>query len=238
MTRLPSRLVVPIGFAHRGARADAKENTATAFDLAVELGASGIESDVWLTADGALVLTHDGTVGMRRRPVASMPRAEFDDEILTLPELLARVPHLPVSIDVKTNEAMPVIYTWLASLNPVERERVYLCHPDWRFLAEWRAADDHVRLVHSTAIKAMVDGPERQAFQLFEAGIDAVNLRENEWTGGLVALFHRFERLCFGWDAQHVRIIRNLLHMGIDGVYSDHVSAMMATIRGEDVLEF
>ena len=238
MTRLPSRLATPIGFAHRGARADAKENTATAFDLAVDLGASGIESDVWLTADGALVLTHDGTVGLRRRPISSMRRDEFDSEILTLPELLTRVPALPVSIDVKANDAMPVIYTWLRGLNPVERERVYLCHPDWRFLAEWRSADEHVRLVHSTGIKAMADGPERQAFQLFESGIDAVNLRQNEWTGGLVALFHRFERLCFGWDAQHVRVIKSLLHMGIDGVYSDHVPAMMATIRGEDFVEF
>ena len=35
-----------IGFAHRGARAQAPENTLEAFSLALELGATGLESDV------------------------------------------------------------------------------------------------------------------------------------------------------------------------------------------------
>lgn len=234
MSRLPSRLVPPLGFAHRGARADAPENTRQAFELARELGASGIESDVWITADGELLLTHDGTVGLRRRQISSMSRIDFGNELITLPELLELAPGLPLSIDVKTNDAMGPIFTWLATISPVERERVYLCHPDWRFLAEWRAADRHVRLVHSTSVKAMDQGPERHAFQLFDAEIDVVNLRQPEWTGGLVALFHRFERLCFGWDAQHARIVDALLDMGIDGVFSDHVTMMMATIRGEE----
>src|SRR5215210_4701976 len=50
----------PIAFAHRGARAHAPENTLEAFRLALRLGATGLESDVWLTADGEAVLDHDG----------------------------------------------------------------------------------------------------------------------------------------------------------------------------------
>ncbi|MDQ1372669.1 MAG: glycerophosphoryl diester phosphodiesterase, partial [Actinomycetota bacterium] len=50
----------PIGFAHRGARAHAPENTLEAFQLALKLGATGLESDVWLTHDGVPVLDHDG----------------------------------------------------------------------------------------------------------------------------------------------------------------------------------
>jgi hypothetical protein len=33
--------------------------------------------------------------------------------------------------------------------------------------------------------------------------------------------------LCFGWDAQHRRILGNLLDAGIDAVYSDHVNRMV-----------
>ncbi len=60
--RLPSLLETPILFAHRGARAHARENTIEAFALALRLGATGLESDVWITADGVAVLDHDGVV--------------------------------------------------------------------------------------------------------------------------------------------------------------------------------
>src|SRR4051794_27300736 len=63
--RLPSLLDEPIAFGHRGARAHAPENTLEAFELALRLGANGLESDVWLTADGVPVLDHDGV--LRRR---------------------------------------------------------------------------------------------------------------------------------------------------------------------------
>ncbi len=46
-------------FAHRGASAYAPENTLEAFEMAAGMGAHGVELDVHLTRDGALVVTHD-----------------------------------------------------------------------------------------------------------------------------------------------------------------------------------
>lgn len=46
-------------FAHRGASADAPENTMAAFQLALAQGADGIELDVQMSADGQLVIMHD-----------------------------------------------------------------------------------------------------------------------------------------------------------------------------------
>ena len=48
--------------AHRGASAQAPENTMEAFRLGVEAGADGIELDVHLTADGQLAVIHDDTL--------------------------------------------------------------------------------------------------------------------------------------------------------------------------------
>lgn len=48
-----------INFAHRGASAYCPENTMSSFVRALELGASGIETDVQMTKDGRLVLIHD-----------------------------------------------------------------------------------------------------------------------------------------------------------------------------------
>lgn len=235
--RLPSKLERPIAFAHRGARAHAPENTPEAFDLAVKLGATGIESDVWLSKDGQLVLNHDGRYGMRRRLISGQNRSDLPETMITLPELFDRVPaDLDLSIDIKDDDAMEPLLEWAGTLDPLNRSRLYLCHHDWRKLADWRELDPHVQLIDSTSVKAMnaaqqYGGPERRAYDLAEAGINGVNLRYDEWTGGMVTLFHRFDRLCFGWDAQHERMLNELLRIGIDAVYCDTVDLMVDSVR-------
>ncbi|HJE52012.1 MAG TPA: glycerophosphodiester phosphodiesterase [Tessaracoccus flavescens] len=49
-------------WAHRGACAYAPENTLPAFELAIGMGADGVELDVQRTADGQVVVIHDETV--------------------------------------------------------------------------------------------------------------------------------------------------------------------------------
>ena len=49
----------------------------------------------------------------------------------------------------------------------------------------------------------------------------------------MVALFHRFERYCFGWDMQDPHVIEAGLRMGLDGIYSDWVDRMMECYRAQ-----
>ncbi|MEX2104354.1 MAG: glycerophosphodiester phosphodiesterase [Bacilli bacterium] len=49
----------PLVFAHRGASAQAPENTMAAFEKAIKMGADGIELDVQLSQDGHIVICHD-----------------------------------------------------------------------------------------------------------------------------------------------------------------------------------
>jgi glycerophosphoryl diester phosphodiesterase len=229
-TRLPSLRRPPIGFAHRGARANAPENTLEAFALAVRLGATGIESDVWVTRDGEAVLDHDGVVrmGLRRRPIASCDRRDLPAHIPTLAELYDTVgTGLEISLDVKDPAAFDRTVEVARQAGGGALGRLWLCHPDWQQVVAWRAACAEVRLVDSTFLGYMPNGPEERAASLAQAGVDAVNLHHSEWTGGLAALFHRFEVLCFGWDAQHERILDGLLDDGVDAVYCDHVDRMV-----------
>lgn len=229
-TRLPSLHQPPILFAHRGARAVRPENTIEAFVTAITLGATGLESDVWLTADGEAVLDHDGMVrrGLRRRPIDQLTRAELPDHIPTLRELYQTVgTELPLSLDVKDPAAVHEVLAVARSAGPTVVQRLWLCHHDWELVASWRALDPHVRLVDSTRVARIREGPERRAATLQATGIDAVNLRQDEWTGGLAALFHRFGRFTFGWDAQHPHQLERLFDLGIDAVYSDHVDRMV-----------
>jgi len=110
-------------------------------------------------------------------------------------------------------------------------ERLWLCHHRWEQVAAWREVCPDVRLVDSTFVGHMPEGAEQRAAALARTGIDAVNLHHSEWSGGLTALFHRFEILCFGWDAQHGRILDELLDCGVDAVYSDHVDRMVEALK-------
>jgi glycerophosphoryl diester phosphodiesterase len=232
MARFSSVRVPPIGFAHRGARAHAPENTLEAFRLALRLGATGLETDAWLTADGKAVLDHDGVAGgrLRRQPIAAKRRDELPDHMPTLAELYEECgTDFELSIDVKDDRVAAEL---VATARDVGAEdRLWLCHPEVAVAASWRELSPVVKLVDSTRAKKMQGGAERHMAEAAAAGIDVVNMHHTDWTSGLVAMVHRFGMLGFGWDAQFDRTIDNLLDTGIDGVFSDHVDRLMDRIH-------
>ena len=229
-TRVPALVQPPLAFAHRGARAHAPENTLEAFTLALRLGATGLESDVWITADAEPVLDHDGVAGgqLRRRPIRTVDRADLPPHVPTLAELYAACgTGYELSLDVKDPAAADRVVEVARAAGPEAVANLWLCYPRWEQLAEWRPRYPDVHLVDSTRLDRIREGPERRAATLAARGIDAVNMHHLDWTGGLTTLFHRFEVLAFGWDAQTPRVIGELIDLGIDAVYSDHVDRLV-----------
>ncbi len=219
-------------FAHRGASAHAPENTIEAFQLAVRLGTSSLESDVWLTRDGVAVLDHDGVVGgrLRRRPVAEVDRADLPDHVPTLADFYETLgPAVELCLDIKDPAAVDEVVRVADDAGAAAR--LWMCHPEVALLAEWRTRHPAPRLVNSTFLGHMERGPERRVAELRELGVDTLNLHHSEWTAGLVTLCHRFGRYAFGWDAQHERVIHGLWKMGIDGIFSDHVDRLVEATR-------
>jgi glycerophosphoryl diester phosphodiesterase len=233
--RLPSLLDYPIAFGHRGARAHAPENTLAGFELALKLGATGLESDVWVTADGVAVLDHDGvvkkTIG-KNRPIGELQRSALPTHIPSLAELIGRCgSDYHLSLDLKDAASGRVVIHTVAEVAPHMIERVWLCASSWETLLPLRGHG--AKLVDSTRLSRIKEGPERRAATLREHGIDAVNLHHTDWTGGTVTLFHRFDRAAFGWDMQEPHILQAGLRMGLDGVYSDWVDRMMEAYTAE-----
>jgi glycerophosphoryl diester phosphodiesterase len=231
MHPLPPPVGDPIGFAHRGARSARRENTIEAFTLALELGATGLESDAWITADGQVVLAHDGVTGpwWRRQSISAQARSGLPPHIPALAELYDRCGQsYELSLDVKDPVALPAI---LAAADAVaSTSRLWLCHEDWRWLARGRAAAGEARLVQSTRLARIQEGVEARAAALRDAGIDALNLHRRDWTVEHVAAVHAAGIRAFGWDAQSPAEIGGLLRLGVDGIYSDHVDRLMAAI--------
>ena len=235
---LPSLIDPPILFAHRGAKAYAPENTLQAFVLALKLGATGLQSDVWLTADGEVVCDHDGMarVGrMKRRPIGELRRSQLPAHIPTLAEVLdACGDAYHLSLDLKGGllvgpAVIAVVREVAADLTP----RLWLCSPSLSVVEPLRAVDADVRLVDSPRLTDLREGPERRAAHLGASGIDGISMPGVDWTGGLVALFHRFERAAFSWGLQFEHHLRPALRMGADGVFSDYVDRMVDAYAAE-----
>jgi glycerophosphoryl diester phosphodiesterase len=229
--RLPSLLPRPILFAHRGARAHAPENTIAAFELAIRLGATGLESDVWVTADRIPVLDHDGEIKSgwwRKRRISEVRRSELPDHIPSLLDLFDTCgTGFELSLDLKDEASGRLVLDTIRHHVPDMVGRTWLCHWHLEDLVALRPLDDDVKLVDSTKLSKLSKGPEVHAATLASCGIDAVNFRGNTWTGGLTSLYHRFERVAFGWDLQQDYQLESAIRMGLDGVFCDYVDRMI-----------
>jgi glycerophosphoryl diester phosphodiesterase len=221
-----------ITFAHRGGRAHAPENTLAAFRRGLELKAAGLESDVWLSADGQPVLVHDEKfwrglrhVDVRRSSAAALARFDIP-RLVDLYEACGA--DFELSLDLK--DPMSVGPTMEVVRRHGVPERTWLCMSTVTMLEQVRSEHPDVNVVHSRRREKIGVALERHAARLAEIGVHAMNMHHTDWTAGLVVLFHRFGIRAFAWDAHHVRHLRTMLEYGIDAVYSDRVDRMVATV--------
>jgi glycerophosphoryl diester phosphodiesterase len=97
---------VTLVIAHRGASAAAPENTLAAFELAVALGADGIELDVRRSLDGHAVIHHDAHLPDGRLIAATL-RSDLPDTVPDLAEALDACAGAFVNIEIKNHRAEP-----------------------------------------------------------------------------------------------------------------------------------
>lgn len=221
----------PILFAHRGASGRAPENTIEAFELAVALGATGLETDAWLSADGVPVLSHDSTYGRSRR--LSVRRATAAalaaDGIPALAELYARVgTALPVSIDLEHPEVSEPVLAVATEAGALEG--LICCSDDIALLARIRAGSTVVRLAHSTRPRRVPEGLPTRLGVLAANGVDILNMPWQDWTPALVELTRRVGLRPWAWDAHQPAGIERALDLGVEAIYSDHPDLLVAAL--------
>ncbi|MFA9431469.1 glycerophosphodiester phosphodiesterase family protein [Egicoccus sp. AB-alg2] len=132
--------------AHAGAQGHAPSNTIEAFDLALEQGADTLEMDLQITADGEVVVIHDGTVDRTTGvsgDVAGLTLAQlqeldagwyFEDaagnrpwadrgvRIPTLREVLERYPDTHLIVELKTDGDLAIVDPVVALLREYGRD--------------------------------------------------------------------------------------------------------------------
>lgn len=224
------RPATPIGFAHRGgATSRAGENTLPAFEHAAGLG-SGIESDVWLTADGVAVLLHRSPL-RRGRPVRALRYRELAPTVPTADELLARCGgRVDIALDMADPHAADAVVESASRHAAVGR--LWLTYWHLSVLARWRRRWPEVRLVHPTLLLGPARRTEAFLDRLAAIDVDAVNVLHHRLGRSLVTEAHRRGLLAFAWGARGRRDIERALDRGADGVFAADVDALVAAVRG------
>ena len=145
--------------AHRGASADAPENTLPAFELAWEQGADGIEGDFHLTKDGHIVCIHDydtKKISGKNLVVAQSTLAELqkldvgswkdkkfkDTRIPTLAQVIAIIPEKKkIFIEVKIGPEMVQPLTKTLTASSLKKEQIVVISFNQPFLKAWKTAN-------------------------------------------------------------------------------------------------
>jgi glycerophosphoryl diester phosphodiesterase len=136
------RLVV----AHRGASAQAPENTLEAFRLGIEQGADALELDVRLSADGIAVVIHDPTIDRTTNGTGAVAGLSLEElqrsdagggaRIPTLRAVLESFPSIPILLEVKAPEAQGAVAAEIDRAGA--RERVVIASFQHRALEQLR----------------------------------------------------------------------------------------------------
>lgn len=198
-----------LGFAHRGGKADAPENTIEAFHKALAAGATGLESDVWLNESGMPVL-HHGPPHREKVPPVSLAGL-----------FAACGTHFDLSLDLKgpgTAEATVAV----ARASGFALDRLWLC-AGRATCARLREVEPEVRLVCDLRWREALLNRRSALALVAEAGVDAVNLRHGRWTRAMVRQVHEVGMLAFAWDVNNRLALWLAQRREVDAIYSDHV---------------
>jgi glycerophosphoryl diester phosphodiesterase len=241
----------PIAMAHRGFSTEGLENTMRAFEAAVGLGVTHVETDVHATRDGVLVAFHDldldrvtdghGGIADARWADLRGVRVAGREPIPLLEDLLGTWPELRVNIDVKDWPAVMPLVDVLRRTGAVDRVCV-ASFDDRRSAAVRRGIGP-----------ALATSPGRGGVTRWRLAAFAPppldRLLATRWTAGTVALqvpaaagplrvvtprsvraAHRQGLQVHVWTVNDEAEMDRLLDLGVDGLITDRADTLLQVL--------
>lgn len=241
---------LPVALAHRGGwltddrgeRITELENTATAFQNAIDLGYTYLETDVHATSDGVLMAFHDTTLDRttdRSGTIGDLPHREVARALVAgrepvplMEDLLGSWPHARFNIDLKADAAVePVVEAlrrtgaWnrvcLGSFDQARLERV-------RALVGPRVATscgplDVVRL-RLGSLSGLLSpltprGPACAQIPMRHGSFPVLSR-------DLIRTAHRAGMQVHVWTVNDPGVMERLLDAGVDGIVTDNTAAL------------
>lgn len=241
----------PLIVAHRGASAEAPENTLAAFQKAIDIGADLIELDVHLTADNIPVVIHDNTLS--RTTNENRPLFVSD---LTLEELKKLDAGSWFNKDF-TNEAIPTLLEVLrlergATGLVIELKATNKADHDLPLavlkILEENASNQrdlgqiHLASFSSRALKEIqkhtsfyplygIASDEKTVIRHLELGLRHLFLAQDIATQKKLSEYHQRGISVIAWTVDDPQKMQELIQNGIDGIITNNPRSLTSIVQ-------
>jgi glycerophosphoryl diester phosphodiesterase len=240
----------PWVIAHRGASGGAPENTMAAFQRAVELGASFIETDLHLTRDARFVAIHDATLERTtngRGTVHEASLAElreldaghwFDRQYMgqripTLEEILnfSRQHDVVFYLEIKFDSAWGMHQSLVAAIQSAQNTaRTIIISFDPSMLVAMRRVDPSIMTGLS-----FDESKTDVAKAAVEVGARQICPRSTMVTPELVSAAHAADLHVATWTVNKAEEMRDMIAVGVDGIMTDFPDRLRAVLEDAKV---
>lgn len=237
---------VPVIVAHRGYSGVSPENTLSAFENAIDIGADMIELDVQLTCDGQVVVFHDndllritgceGTVADYSLEELEQMDAGiwFDpgfegEQIPTLAEVLELVRDSDLNIYLELKDIGAVEGFEEAVLNAVReydmQDRCLMASFQYEYLRHFKELDENIQTLFNTSSGSLSLEEDFPA--------DYYGLNAEMITADQVEAVHGAGSRAYVWTVNTPVQMRNVAAMGVDGIVTNYPGLARVALQPE-----
>ncbi|MFZ5942209.1 MAG: glycerophosphodiester phosphodiesterase family protein [Bacteroidota bacterium] len=232
---------------HRGASADAPENTVASATKAWEQGADAVEVDVYLTADKKVMVIHDGntrrTSGrsfdvlksssdtLRLLEVGSYKAEEFRGEkIPFLEEVIATVPEgKQLVIEIKSDEKILPYLKEVVEKSGKKKQMVFICF-NLTTIVEARTYFPKNECYWLCAFKGKA---KKNMVKVARAGLNGVNLRGAIVDEKIMEKAAKYKLDVLAWTIDEPEDAKALIGLGVKAITTNKPGWMRAELAGE-----
>ncbi len=232
--------------AHRGASADAPENTLESVQLAWRQNTDAVEIDVQLTADGEIVVFHDDDTG-RMTGESGLLKDIIWPELRRLKiERNGIQTHIPLLSDILPTIPQDKFLVIELKSGPE------IVPPLRRLMDTFQIKCENVQfisLIEETIQKVFIDFPGYETQRVFEFLGEEPNTKEllhyakqTPFTGidleagdylteAFIKEIHRFNKKIYVWTVDDLSVAQQLAEFGIDGITTNRPGYLRANLE-------
>ena len=205
---------------HRGASAHKEENTLSSFEMALSDGADMIETDLRMSSDGRIILSHDDVYRNRQINESNLVDLKMLGPIAQISDVLRLLNgDIPLNLEIKEPEVVePLAHTLNKCMQYGWRAEHFLVSSfDHHALARFKQRMPNIR------IGALLEGiPLRYSEFASDIGAYSVHLSHNFVNREFVEHAHDNGMKVLVYTVNDFSVLDKMRALGVDGIFTDY----------------